>query len=105
MFDLTDLPTGYRDAPYPILSRLREDCPVCPQPDGSVVLSRHDDLDMICRDTRLHIRVRQVTVAAMTPRALARPRGWRRMEPGLTQDRRIAVGGLFDRFADYDLGL
>ena len=52
MFDLTDLPPGYHDAPYPILARLREDCPVCRQPDGSVVLSRHDDLDMIYRDTR-----------------------------------------------------
>ena len=51
MFDLTALPDGFHDNPYPHYVRLREDMPVCPQPDGSFVLSRFADLDAIYRDT------------------------------------------------------
>jgi cytochrome P450 len=48
---LTNLPSGFHDDPYPHYARLREDDPVCAQPDGSFIISRHADLDMIYRDT------------------------------------------------------
>lgn len=51
MFTLTDLPQGFHDNPYPHYAALREEAPVCLQPDGSVIASRHADLDMIYRDT------------------------------------------------------
>jgi len=55
MFDLTKLPEGFHENPYPIYARLRDEFPVCPQPDGSFVLSRHHDLDVIYRDTAAFI--------------------------------------------------
>ncbi len=51
MFFLTALPQGFHADPYPTYATLREDTPVCWQPDGSVVLSRYDDLDLVYRDT------------------------------------------------------
>ncbi len=51
MFDLASLPEDFHDNPYPHYARLREEMPLCPQPDGSFVLSRHADLDAIYRDT------------------------------------------------------
>ncbi|WP_298852121.1 cytochrome P450 [uncultured Ruegeria sp.] len=51
MFSLTALPEWFHTDPYPIYAALREDTPVCWQPDGSVVLSRFDDLDLVYRDT------------------------------------------------------
>jgi len=107
MFDLTALPDGFHDNPYPHYAKLREVAPVCPQPNGSFVLSSYADLDTVYRDTSdkktifgpkygessplfehhttslvfndppLHTRVRKVMTGAMTPRALAR------MEPEL----------------------
>jgi cytochrome P450 len=53
--DLTNPPPGFHDDPYPAYRHLLEDCPVCWQPDGSVVLSRHADLDTVYRDTRRFI--------------------------------------------------
>lgn len=50
-FLLTDLPDGFYADPYPTYAALREQSPVHPQPDGSYVISRHADLDMIYRDT------------------------------------------------------
>lgn len=50
-FLLTDLPDGFHANPYPTYAALREQSPVHPQPDGSFVISRHADLDMIYRDT------------------------------------------------------
>ena len=55
MFDLTDLSADFHDDPYPVYARLRDMAPVCPQPDGTYVLSRYDDLDMVYRDTRRFI--------------------------------------------------
>ncbi len=52
MFDLTAPPEGFHENPYPVYRRLREEAPVCRQLDGSFVLSRHADLDMIYRDTK-----------------------------------------------------
>jgi len=49
--DLGTLPDGFHDDPYPVYAALRERAPVCRQPDGSVLLSRYDDLDAIYRDT------------------------------------------------------
>ena len=49
-FTLTDLPAGYHDNPYPHYAWLREEAPVCAQPDGSFIVSRYADLDMIYRD-------------------------------------------------------
>ena len=50
-FLLTNLPDGFHDNPYETYAALRHDAPVHPQPDGSFVISRHADLDMIYRDT------------------------------------------------------
>lgn len=54
-FLLTDLPAGFHDNPYPIYTALRERCPVYPQPDGSFVVTRYADLDMIYRDSKRFI--------------------------------------------------
>ncbi|WP_419738383.1 hypothetical protein [Ruegeria sp.] len=51
MFSLTALPDGFHENPYPAYAALREDTPVCPQSDGSVILSRYEDLDLVYRDT------------------------------------------------------
>ncbi|MCA0928115.1 cytochrome P450 [Ruegeria profundi] len=51
MFSLTSLPVGFHEDPYPAYTALREETPVCPQPDGSVILSRYEDLDLVYRDT------------------------------------------------------
>ncbi|WP_209835097.1 cytochrome P450 [Ruegeria sp. HKCCE3926] len=55
MFSLTALSDGFHADPYPTYAALREDTPVCWQPDGSVVLSRYDDLDLVYRDTERFI--------------------------------------------------
>lgn len=55
MFSLTDLPEGFHQDPYPAYAALREQTPVCPQADGSVILSRYEDLDLIYRDTKRFI--------------------------------------------------
>ena len=47
---LTNLPSGFHHDPYPHYACLREDHPVCGQPDGSFIVSRYADLDMIYRD-------------------------------------------------------
>lgn len=51
MFDLASLPENFHDHPYPHYARLRDEMPLCPQSDGSFVLCRHADLDVIYRDT------------------------------------------------------
>jgi len=50
-FDLTAPPAGFIDDPYPAYRWLREEAPVHRQPDGTVILSRYDDLDRVYRDT------------------------------------------------------
>ena len=50
MLDLTNLPDGFHDDPYPHYAACREAAAVW-QPDGSVLVARHADLDMIYRDT------------------------------------------------------
>lgn len=48
---LIDLPNGFHSDPYPHYALLRDKAPLCAQPDGSFIVSRHADLDMIYRDT------------------------------------------------------
>ena len=52
--DLTNPPDGFLDDPFPFYDALLAHAPVLPQPDGSILLSRHEDLDRIYRDTRLY---------------------------------------------------
>lgn len=51
MIDLANLPAGFHENPFPHYDRLLETAPVCPQPDGSVLLSRHADLGAVYKDT------------------------------------------------------
>ncbi|MEQ6247385.1 cytochrome P450 [Sulfitobacter sp. HNIBRBA3233] len=51
MFDLAHPPAGFIENPFPHYDRLLREAPVCPQPDGSFVISRHADLNAIYRDT------------------------------------------------------
>ncbi|MEM8579097.1 MAG: cytochrome P450 [Pseudomonadota bacterium] len=51
MLTLSDLPAGFHDDPFPHYDRLLAEAPVCPQPDGSVIVSRHADLERIYKDT------------------------------------------------------
>jgi len=53
-FDLATPPAGFVDDPFPFYDALLEHAPVLRQPDGSVLLSRHADLDRIYRDTTLY---------------------------------------------------
>ena len=55
IFDLTALPEDFHEAPFPHYARLREEMPACRQPDGSVVLTRYVDLDLVYRDTKRFI--------------------------------------------------
>lgn len=50
MLDLTNLPPDFAETPFPYYDRLLAEAPVCPQPDGSFLLSRHADLTAIYRD-------------------------------------------------------
>lgn len=52
MFELTAPPDGFHENPYPTYRWLREQVPVCEQPDASFIVSRFADLDMIYRDTK-----------------------------------------------------
>lgn len=54
MLDLTNLPPDFAENPFPHYDRLLADAPICPQPDGSYLLSRHADLSMIYRDVSLY---------------------------------------------------
>ena len=53
-FDLTDPPEGFLENPFPFYDALLQYAPVLEQPDGSILLSRHADLDRIYRDTTLY---------------------------------------------------
>jgi len=54
-FDLQNLPAGFVENPFPWYKAFLEKAPICWQPDGSVLLSRYDDLDRIYRDTSLYL--------------------------------------------------
>lgn len=53
-FDLANPPEGFVENPFPFYDQLLAEAPVLRQPDGSVLLSRHADLDAIYRDTTLY---------------------------------------------------
>ena len=53
-FDLAAPPSGFVEDPFPFYDALLNQAPVLRQPDGSVLLCRHTDLDRIYRDTTLY---------------------------------------------------
>jgi cytochrome P450 len=53
-FELSDPPTGFVDDPFPFYDALLAYAPVKQQADGSVLLSRHADLERIYKDTTLY---------------------------------------------------
>jgi cytochrome P450 len=52
-FDPRSLPAGFYDDPYPTYRALQTHEPVHQCPDGSFVLTRHDDLSRVYRDIRI----------------------------------------------------
>lgn len=123
-FDLSNPPAGFRDDPFPYYADLLASQPVLPQPDGSVLISRHGDLDAIYRDTQRFSSDKTVVfepkfgrdsplyahhtsslvfndpplhtrVRKIMTSALT-PRAIARMEPGLV----AAVDGLLDQMQD-----
>ena len=53
-FDLVALPAGFHADPYPVYQALIDHAPVHEMASGSVLVSRHADLEMIYKDTRLY---------------------------------------------------
>ncbi|MEX0348440.1 MAG: cytochrome P450 [Paracoccaceae bacterium] len=53
-FDLSNAPAAFLEDPFAYYDALLADAPVLRQPDGSVLLSRHAELDRIYRDTTLY---------------------------------------------------
>lgn len=53
-FELATPPAGFVEDPFPVYDALLAHAPVKRQADGSVLLSRHADLDRIYRDTTLY---------------------------------------------------
>ena len=65
MLDLTDLPSGFHADPAPYYDQLLARQPVCPQPDGSVILSSHADLFTVYLDTQRFVSDKK---AVFTPK-------------------------------------
>ena len=63
MFDLSAPPEGFVENPFPHYDRLLRETPVLRQPDGSVLICRHADLNAIYRDTRLYISDKKLAFA------------------------------------------
>ena len=55
MFTLSAPPADFIENPFRHYDALLRDAPVCPQPDGSFLISKHADLNAIYRDTALYI--------------------------------------------------
>ncbi|SFE47183.1 hypothetical protein SAMN04488523_107190 [Sulfitobacter brevis] len=55
MFDLSNPPDGFVENPFPHYDDLLAVSPVLRQPDGSVLICKHADLNAIYRDTTLYI--------------------------------------------------
>ncbi|RST84487.1 cytochrome P450 [Aquibium carbonis] len=51
-FDINALPAGFADDPFPVYRALLDDAPLKRFRDGSVMLSRYEDLDRVYRDTK-----------------------------------------------------
>ena len=52
-FEITALPAGFADDPYPTYRALLEHAPLKRFADGSIMLSRYEDLDRVYRDTKI----------------------------------------------------
>lgn len=63
MFNLSNPPDGFIDDPFPHYDRLLAEAPVCPQPDGSFLISGHVDLSKIYRDTTTYISDKRAAFA------------------------------------------
>jgi cytochrome P450 len=63
MFNLSNPPDGFIDDPFPHYDRLLAEAPVCPQPDGSFLISGHADLSEIYRDTTTYISDKRAAFA------------------------------------------
>ena len=63
MLDLTDLPSDFHADPAPYYDQLLARQPVCPQPDGSVILSSHADLMTVYRDTQRFVSDKKAVFA------------------------------------------
>ena len=63
MFTLANPPDGFTDDPFPHYDHLLRDTPVLPQPDGSVLICKHADLNAIYRDTQLYISDKRAAFA------------------------------------------
>ncbi|WP_298861256.1 cytochrome P450 [uncultured Sulfitobacter sp.] len=55
MLNLASPPPDFTENPFPHYDALLQNAPVCPQPDGSFIISRHADLNAIYRDTTTYI--------------------------------------------------
>ncbi len=55
MLNLASPPPDFTENPFPHYDALLQNAPVCPQPDGSYIISRHADLNTIYRDTSTYI--------------------------------------------------
>lgn len=64
-FDLANPPEGFVDDPFPFYDALLAHAPVLRQPDGSVLLSRHADLETVYKDTTRFISDKK---AAFSPK-------------------------------------
>lgn len=51
-FDLRSPPPGFAEEPFPFYRALRELDPVRRMPDGSILLTRHADLEMVYKDAK-----------------------------------------------------
>lgn len=60
-FELAYPPAGFVADPFPFYDALLADAPVLAQKDGSVLVSRHADLDRIYRDTGLYSSDKKAT--------------------------------------------
>lgn len=63
MFDLSAPPEGFVENPFPHYDCLLRETPVLRQPDGSVLICRHADLNAIYRDTTLYISDKKLAFA------------------------------------------
>jgi len=52
-FQLTQLPAGFAEDPYPVFAALREHSPVHVLEGGGVLLTRYDDIAAVYRDARM----------------------------------------------------
>ncbi len=53
-FELSSLPAGFHDDPFPVYRALREHAPVKRMADGSYFLTRYEDLIAVYKDTRTY---------------------------------------------------